>query len=602
MPNRTHLLPAGLILLSSILFFANLGGTRLWDDDEPKNAACGREMLEQGNLIVPTFNSELRSHKPVLLYWAMMVSYLLVGVNEFGARLPSVIASLGTVFLCYQIGKLLFNRSAGFAAGLFLSCGMMFTVLSRAATPDAVLIFCTTSCFYCFVLGIAKLRGGHFCGVSGETAAADLSNGSRLPLWSAIGMYVAMGMAVLAKGPVGFLLPMTVISLYVLFAPGAVDAALVGKASMWQRSLHWLGSRFNPRRLLHLAYGMRLLMGAGLVLGVALPWYMAVTVATEGAWLTGFLGTHNVNRFLNPMEGHNGPVFYYVIAILVGFFPGSVFLGPAFAKSVQDLRLAREDAQAQAFLGCWIGTYLFFFTVAATKLPNYIVPCFPALALLTAGWLVSLLRRDYVGQFWLRNGIVSFALVGTLVAAVLGWASSRFWQPDPMLVVVCLIPVVAAIVGFVLLRHQRTPAALSVCAASFLMFNLIATSFVAPRVSPFQTSPRIADQLSRMQASRGNEKVQFATFRYTKPNLVFYLGQPIPVLETPQAALDFAEQSTQHFLVLPEQEYDALRDRLPSDFTVIHREPKFMHPDLMVVVVGRSSESLRTARQPLPYR
>ena len=87
---------AWIILAAGVLFFTNLGGPRLWDDDETKNASCAREMLERGDWIVPSFNYEPRYDKPILLYWLMLGAYHAFGVNEFAARFPSALLALGT--------------------------------------------------------------------------------------------------------------------------------------------------------------------------------------------------------------------------------------------------------------------------------------------------------------------------------------------------------------------------------------------------------------------------------------------------------------------------------------------------------------------------
>src|SRR6185436_13240979 len=86
-----------VVALAAIVMLTNLGGPRLWDDDEPRNSGCAREMFLRGDWVVPTFNAELRTHKPILLYWCMLVSYHVGGANEFTARLPSALAAIGTV-------------------------------------------------------------------------------------------------------------------------------------------------------------------------------------------------------------------------------------------------------------------------------------------------------------------------------------------------------------------------------------------------------------------------------------------------------------------------------------------------------------------------
>src|SRR5437762_2744228 len=107
-----------------VVFFTNLGGPKLWDDDEPRNAACAREMLERGDPIVPTFNHQWRTDKPALLYWLMMGSYTVFGANEFAARFPSAVLGLSTALLVYHLGRLLFRREVGLWAGLVMATNL----------------------------------------------------------------------------------------------------------------------------------------------------------------------------------------------------------------------------------------------------------------------------------------------------------------------------------------------------------------------------------------------------------------------------------------------------------------------------------------------
>src|SRR5262245_32087958 len=110
-----------LLLAWAALCLVNLGGPSLWDIDEGNNAECAREMYESDNWIVPTFNFFLRIDKPVLLYWLQMTAYRVCGVNEFAARLPSALAALAAVLLCYELGRQMFGAGAGFLAGLILA-------------------------------------------------------------------------------------------------------------------------------------------------------------------------------------------------------------------------------------------------------------------------------------------------------------------------------------------------------------------------------------------------------------------------------------------------------------------------------------------------
>jgi len=122
---------------AAVVFFTNLGGPSLWDRDEPRNAGCAAEMWERGDWIVPTFNDELRAHKPALLYWLMMTAYAVGGVNEFSARFWSAALGAATCLLTYGIGSRLYRPSVGLWAGVALATALNFGVAARAATPRA---------------------------------------------------------------------------------------------------------------------------------------------------------------------------------------------------------------------------------------------------------------------------------------------------------------------------------------------------------------------------------------------------------------------------------------------------------------------------------
>jgi len=154
-----------LLAVGALILFTNLGVPRLWDRDEPRNAGCAAEMIARGDWVVPWFNDELRTHKPVLLYWLMMAAYSLFGVNEFSARFGSAMLGLGTIVWTYAIGSRLFHARIGLLAGIVLASTLMFDVAARAATPDSSLIFFVTASVGAFVLGVFPGR---------ETAGAGL--------------------------------------------------------------------------------------------------------------------------------------------------------------------------------------------------------------------------------------------------------------------------------------------------------------------------------------------------------------------------------------------------------------------------------------------
>src|SRR4051794_10752642 len=128
-----------LLSVAAAVSLPNLGGPSLWDVDEAHNAEATREMIEAETWVVPTFNYQLRVDKPALLYWCQMGTYELFGVNEFAARLPSVLAAALTVLLTYELGRLLFGVAVGLLAGLILASAGMFCAAAHFANPDALL-------------------------------------------------------------------------------------------------------------------------------------------------------------------------------------------------------------------------------------------------------------------------------------------------------------------------------------------------------------------------------------------------------------------------------------------------------------------------------
>jgi 4-amino-4-deoxy-L-arabinose transferase-like glycosyltransferase len=187
-----------------VVLLVRLGGPALWDDDEPKNAACSLAMLDSHDWVVPTFNGRLRVEKPPLVNWIQIAGFTLCGRNETGARIGSALLTVGTCLLTWQIGCRLLGPTCGLLGGLAMASCVWTAVGGRAATPDAPLLFFTTLAFFLFVRG-AGIRAG-----DGRPSVGTPS----LSLWSAIGIGAACGAATLAKGPVGLVLPLTAFLLF----------------------------------------------------------------------------------------------------------------------------------------------------------------------------------------------------------------------------------------------------------------------------------------------------------------------------------------------------------------------------------------------------
>jgi 4-amino-4-deoxy-L-arabinose transferase-like glycosyltransferase len=191
-PPRLH--AAVVAAAAALVLLTNLGGPALWDEDEPKNAACSLAMLERGDWVVPTFNGRLRVEKPALVNWVHLAGFAVAGRNETGARLGSAILTTLTCLLVWRIGRIGFGAHAGLLAGLAMATCVWTAVGGRSATPDAPLVFFTNLGLWCFVTGQRQAEG-------------RLGPGWRS--WrSACACGAALGGAVLAQGPLGLVMPL----------------------------------------------------------------------------------------------------------------------------------------------------------------------------------------------------------------------------------------------------------------------------------------------------------------------------------------------------------------------------------------------------------
>jgi len=207
-----------IVAAVGMVFFTNLGGPGLWDEDEPLYASCAREMIERGDWVVPYYNGQMFAEKPPLVYWEIISGFKLFGIGELGARFWSAVLAVGTALIVYHLGRILLAARVGLWAGLAVGSSLLFTVSARAATVDSALVFFTMLAVLIFCLaGIAKREK-----IDKHSGAADSTAAGTLFLpnsWISFALfYACLGVAVLAKGPIGFLLPMASIGLFLMIA------------------------------------------------------------------------------------------------------------------------------------------------------------------------------------------------------------------------------------------------------------------------------------------------------------------------------------------------------------------------------------------------
>ncbi len=569
--------PLIVAALAAAVLLPNLGAAPLWDEDEPLNVACSVAMRAGGDWIVPTFNGRLRVEKPALVNWLQLAGFTLAGVNETGARIGSAILTIGTCLLTWDIARRLFDPVVGAWAGVVMATCLWTGIAGRAATPDAPLAFLTTLALATFVRGVVHAGG--------------LDHPVRLPTSAAIATGAAAGAAMLAKGPVGLVLPLAAFGLFAWWQalPQAAGAGPVRR---------WLDAGRRASR------DARLGTIAVTALLVAAPWYVVVTLRTEGAWLRGFLLVHNVGRFAAPMEGHSGsPLFYYPCVLLVGMFPWSSGWIPALRHALQLGREPGPPACGTRLLAAWIIAWVIPFSIAGTKLPGYVWPAYPALACLCGHFIATWVRcPDVASERWMRAAWFWLGAAGVAIAAGLLWAAWRIVPGTAWIGVVGLVPLAGAAVAWMLHdRDARAGAAMTWAATAAITVAWLVA--VAPAAAGLDSGPR-----HLVAGFAGASAPPLVLYR-APPSAVFYaarlapLGR-VPEASSPEALADLVARHDGAHVLLDARFEDAVRTHLPAGYRVI-RDAAVPPSGRRVLLMGPSSHDpdSRLARcVPAPHR
>ena len=318
---------------------------------------------------------------------------------------------------------------------------------------------------------------------------------------------------------------------------------------------------------------------------VALPWYVWVSVRTGGDWPAWFFGKHNLGRFLHPIEGHGGPVFYYLPAILVGFFPWSVLVAPTVLDLVRQLRRGTEWMAGYRFAVCWIAVYVGFFSFSGTKLPSYVLPAYPALALITAVFIVRWQQGQVdVGSLWMKTAIGVLGLVGLGMAVAMPIAAHFLLPGETGLYVAGLVTLAGAATAWVYLRRGRRPRVLAAMAATAVALAAVLFGVISVQVSRHNNNGAIVACIHRY----GPADYQLASFDYFSPSLVYYANHGVADCRDARQVREFFQQSRAPFLVANAAELDQIKSSLPADAVECLRQRRFLRSG-EVVLIGRGA-------------
>ncbi len=334
---RFHLI--ALAVLCAAVFFYGLGRLPLIGPDEPRYAEVAREMYATGDWITPRLGGIKWFEKPALTYWLSAIGYSLFGENEFAARFGVALVATFGVALLYFFGKRAHSSRFGYlSAATLVTCGL-WPGFARGATFDLPL-----------AVAIELALLSFFWWESEESRAG------RNRFWWVF--CFALGAATLAKGLVGVALPLVVIAPYLILT------------RRWRIVM-------QPRLLA---------LGALIFLATAATWYAPVIVRDGREFIDEFFVGHHFERYLSNKYRHPQPFYFFFLVALAGSFPWSFYLVSGARRWLSAWRKPADD-RLQLFLWLWALAPVVFFSFSGSKLPGYILPIFPAVALIVGGEL-----------------------------------------------------------------------------------------------------------------------------------------------------------------------------------------------------------------------
>jgi len=450
------------------------------DRDESRFAQSSRQMLESGNFIDIRFGHVPRYKKPVGIYWLQAATTAIAGHGDrshiWTYRLPSLLGGIIAVLLCFWTARAFALPEVSWLAAALMATSVLLTAESTIATTDAVQLACAMG-----VMGV--LFRVYLAAHDPERPAPS----TRLVMLG----WVALALGTLIKGPV------------VLGVAAVTIIALIA----WDRGAwRWL-ARLKP------------LYGIPLTLLIVAPWAIAISLESHGAFYQQSLGNDFAAKLAGGQESHGAWPGYYLALVTVTFWPAILFVVPGLGAAIR-----RHRDPAVHFLLAWAGASWLMFEIVPTKLPHYVLPAYPALAILAALWMLTP-REDNAPRwtpilFWLAA--VQFlvglaALVAAPIVAPRLYGTGIDWH-------IMAAAGIGALFGFIAwVLYLRRSAILSTLYATVAVLALYPaiTTLAAPRLDQIWVSPRAAAIIA---AHTQKDDPPPALAGYTEPSMMFLLG------------------------------------------------------------------------------
>ncbi len=522
---KTQFCLIALAVLCLTSFFVRLGYLPMIGPDEPRYTEIAREMYDTGDWITPRLGGLHWFEKPALTYWLVAAGFQVFGVSEFAARLPIALFSSFGIFLLFWFGRRLFTTRFGYLSAAALITSSIWVGFSRAATFDLPLAVALELALLAFFLWFR----------TGKNV-----------FWYAC--CFGMGLAMLAKGLVGIILPAAIIGLFLLLTRN-------------------LGSLLKRPQLL--------VVGALIFLATSATWYAPMFLRHGQEFWQEFFVAHHFQRFLTNKFKHPQPFYFFTIIALLGCLPWSFVFAAQVGSTLKRWRDLAGEQSLVLFLWLWVIVIVGFFSLSTSKLTGYILPVFPAIALLI-GWQLEQWWQHKPRTLWRWLMLFTFLL---LLAVGIGLVlrSDRISYIGPFLTLgLAAVLFGSAFIGITLLILKGERAATLWLPFSVALCLSAATFTVMPAMYFTQSTAPLASEA--LQVAHPNERLVF--FINNHFSIDFYaprlpLREPNAYLKTAMkieeiAALVEAQPGKSLLVMTPKRWLKGVEEALPTEFLAAH--------------------------------
>ena len=509
-----------LMLASATLFYLPLGNRALWNSDEGRYAEIAREMLELKDWITPHLNYVLYFEKPPLMYWLTSLSFLVFGPTAFAARFWCATFGLLTVGVTYLIGKHWRSERAGLLAGGILATSFGFFFLTQFLVLDMALTFWMTLALY------ASSR------ILQERPPEAVKRYATL-------LAFAMAGGILTKGLIAIVFPVGILGLALAYTRLGVQT----------RKIPW------PRLFLFTAI-------------LASPWFILVSLR-HPSFIPFFFIREHFERFLTTVHHRSEPFYFFIPVLLVGFLPWTVFLPKILISAFKNHGTAMKRDPVMALLMIWSFLIVIFFSFSQSKLAGYILPVFPALALLGGNAFEDALDLEDIPS-WLEGGVISMIVIFIAALCLLKLPLSDALYSDPIAMTIRTnsgtLSLTLALGVFVLVgiwgMRQSTASLAGIMIIQVLLLSTISSLSIA--LDPQLSNKGLARIVALRAAPEDRVVVYGVSYENQAQALLFYAKRRLAVYGDPgelEMGRDQSEDAADWFS--PETDAKTALSRLP---------------------------------------